>query len=233
MPRIRQKPANKGSQKWLQLLVNRAPHLLDRALAGPLNFTGSDKITWLSPRAEDDYAEYHDEAFLARIGVEPRSYPLSGFWPPRGPQWDALGRTSRNEPLLVEAKAHIPELLSPPCQAGGRSMSVIRASLDRVKRAVGSRGTADWCSTYYQYTNRLAHLYFLRTIHRIPAYLVSVYFLNDAAMAGPQAAEEWAGALRLVHAQLGIDRERLAKAFGSAVIDVFVDVRDIEAAWIG
>ena len=231
MSRVRQRPASKGSQKWLQLLVNRVPHLLDRALPGPLNLRGTDKITWLSPRAEDDYAEYRDDAFLAKIGIDLTSCPLSGFWPARGPQWDALGRTSRGESLLVEAKAHIPELLSPPCRAAGRSLNAIRASLDRVKRAVGSRGAADWCSTYYQYTNRLAHLYFLRSIGRIPAYLVSVYFLNDAAMSGPETAEEWAGALRLVHAQLGIDRARLEKAFGGAAIDVFVDARDIEAAW--
>lgn len=147
MSRVPQKAANKGSQKWLQFLVNRAPHLLDRALAGPLNFSATDKIAWLSPKTDDGHAEYRDEAFLAKVGVQPGRTPLSGFWPPRGPQWDALGRTSRGEPLLVEAKAHIPELLSPACQATGRSLSVIRASLDRVKRAAGSRAAADWCST--------------------------------------------------------------------------------------
>lgn len=83
---------------------------------------------------------------------------------------------------------------------------------------------------YYQYTNRLAHLYFLRTLNRIPAHLVFVYFLNDAEMGGPKTAEEWAGALRLVHAQLGIDDRRLEQTFGSAVIELFIDIADIEAA---
>jgi hypothetical protein len=147
-----------------------------------------------------------------------------------GPQWDALGRTSRGEPLLVEAKAHIPELLSPPCQAAGHSLSVIKASLDRVKRALGSRASADWCMTYYQYTNRLAHLYFLRTLNQVPAYLVFLYLIGDDDMHGPKTAEEWAGALRLVHAQLGIDDERLHKAFGGAVVEIFIDVADIKAA---
>jgi hypothetical protein len=210
--------------------VNRAPHLLDHALAGPLNLSGLDKIEWLSPRADDGYAEYRDEASLVRVDVRARRTPLPSFWPAQGPQWDGLGRTSRGEPLLVEAKAHIPELLSPPCRATGRSLRVIRASLDRVKRAVGSRAAADWCTQYYQYTNRLAHLYFLRTLNQVPAYLVAVYFLNDAAMGGPRTAEEWAGALRLVHAQLGIDDRRVASVFGGAVIEVFIDTRDIEAA---
>jgi hypothetical protein len=230
MSRLRQKPADKGSQKWLQLLVNRAPHLLHPALAGPLNFSATDKIVWVSPRTDDDYAEYRDEAFLSKVGAQVDRAPLSGFWPARGPQWDALGRTSRGEPLLVEAKAHIPELLSNGCQAAGRSLSVIRASVERVKRAVGSRAERDWCTDYYQYTNRLAHLYFLRILNRVPAYLVFLYFLNDATTGGPRTAEEWAGALRLVHAQLGIDDRRLEKTFGSTVIEIFIDTADIEAA---
>ncbi len=230
MSRVPQKRANRGSQKWIQVLVNQAPHLLDRAIARHLNLSPTDKIVWLSPLAQDAYAEYRDEMFLSKIEARAEAAPLSGFWPTRGPQWDALGQTSRGEPLLIEAKAHIPELLSPPTQATGRSLRVIRTSLDRVKRAVGSRVAADWSGVYYQYTNRLAHLYFLRSLNRVPAYLVFVYLLNDADMQGPKTAEEWAGAIRLVHAHLGVDEARLTKAFAGAVIDVFIDVADIAAA---
>jgi hypothetical protein len=230
MSRIPQKRAGRGSQKWIQQLVNEAPSLLDRAIGRHLNLSPTDKIVWLSPLANDGYAEYRDDMVLSKVEASPGVAPLSSFWPARGPQWDALGRTSRGEPLLIEAKAHIPELLSPPTQATGRSLAAIRASLDRVKRAVGSRAAADWSSTYYQYTNRLAYLYFLRSLNRIPACLVFVYLLNDVDMHGPSSAEEWAGALRLVHAQLGIDEARLAKAFGAAVMDVFIDVADIAAA---
>ena len=230
MSRVRQKTATRGSQKWLQRLVNQAPHVLDRAVAHELSLSGTDKIAWLSPMADDEYAEYQDETFLSRIGVKLERTPLASFWPTRGPRWDALGRTSRGEPLLIEAKAHIPELLSTACQATGTSLRTIRASVDRVKRAIGSRAAADWCGEYYQYTNRLAHLHLLRNLNQVPAFLVFVYFLNDTDMSGPRTAEEWAGALRLVHTQLGIDGRRLTKAFGSAVVDVFIDVKDIEAA---
>jgi hypothetical protein len=211
-------------------MVNRAPHLLDHALSRHLNLSTTDKIAWVSPLVGDGYAEYRDDTFLAKVGAQARRMPLSEFWPARGPQWDALARTSRGEPLLIEAKAHIPELLSPPCQATGRSLKVIRASLDRVKRALGSRAAADWCTTYYQYTNRLAHLYFLRVLNRVPAYLVLVYLVGDAEIQGPKTAEEWAGALRLVHAQLGIDEARLEKAFSGGLVEIFVDVADISAA---
>jgi hypothetical protein len=230
MSRFPQKTATRGSQKWLQRLVNQAPHVLDRAVAHELSLSRTDKIAWLSPRADDAHAEYRDEAFLGKLGVKLERASLASFWPTRGPQWDALGRTSRGEPLLIEAKAHIPELRSKACEATGTSLRTIRTSVDRVKRAIGSRAAADWCDEYYQYTNRLAHLHLLRNLNQVPAFLVFVYFVNDTDMRGPQTAEEWAGALRLVHTQLGIDDRRLTKAFGSAVVDVFIDVKDIEAA---
>jgi hypothetical protein len=46
MSRFPQKPATRGSQKWLQLLVNRAPHLLDGGIARHLGFSSTGKITW-------------------------------------------------------------------------------------------------------------------------------------------------------------------------------------------
>ena len=232
MPRAPQKQATRGSQKWLQLLVNQTPHLLDSAIAPHLSLSPTDKITWLSPLATDRYAEYRDDAFLKKLEPPVARVPLADFWPLPGPQWDGLGRTSRGESLLIEAKAHIPELLSPPTRATGRSLTDIRDSLERVKRAIGSRTGADWTRTFYQYTNRLAHLYFLRTLNRVPAYLVFVYLLNDTDMCGPKTAEEWAGALRLVQAQLGIDETRLETAFRGAVIEVFIDVADIDTATV-
>jgi hypothetical protein len=101
MSRVPQKPANRGSQKWIQALVNRAPYVLDRAIAHRLGFLPTDKIVWTSPLAEDEYAEYRDDTFLSRIDARVASPRLHEFWPARGPQWDALGRTSRGEPLLV------------------------------------------------------------------------------------------------------------------------------------
>src|SRR2546428_12649454 len=86
MSRMPQKPASRGSQKWIQLLVNQAPHLLDRAIARHLNFSLTDKIVWLSPLAQDAYAEYRDEMFLSKIEARAEVAPLSGFWPARGPQ---------------------------------------------------------------------------------------------------------------------------------------------------
>src|SRR5262249_19213035 len=148
-------------------------------LAQHLNLAPTEKIQWLSPLAGDDYAEYRDEAFLQRLGVAPK-IPLKTFWPARGPQWDALGRTTSGTALLVQAKAHIPELPSPPTKAAAKtSLALIASSLDQVKKTIGCGSSHDWAHLYYQYTNRLAHLYYLRTLNKLPAYLVFVYFVND------------------------------------------------------
>ena len=99
-----------------------------------------------------------------------------------------------------------------------------------MKTGCDARSASDWSRLCYQYTNRLAHLRFIRNLNRIPAYLIFVYFLNATDMGGPETAEEWAGAIRLMHAMLGIDERRLQILFNHAIVEVFIDVRDIEAA---
>ncbi len=47
--------------------------------------------------------------------------------------------------------------------------------------------------------------------------------LNDDAMGGPTRREEWDGAMRLLHAYLGIGRNRLEPF----IYNVFIDVRDL------
>jgi len=78
----------------------------------------------------------------------------------------------------------------------------------------------DWTSTFYQYTNRLAHLYLLRALNEVPAYLVFVYFVNDKEMNGPQSIDEWHGALSPLTSYLGIGSHRLKKY----IADIFIDV---------
>ncbi|MBW2076345.1 MAG: hypothetical protein JRI71_02135 [Deltaproteobacteria bacterium] len=62
MPRINQVPAVKGSQKWIQKLVNEKPDLLQSLIRTQLDLPDTDNITWHSPLAEDGYAEYQDQA---------------------------------------------------------------------------------------------------------------------------------------------------------------------------
>jgi hypothetical protein len=128
-------------------------------ITGDLNGVG--QITWNSPLASDEYAEYRDDAFLTKIGQDSLKDKLHSFWPSFGPQWDALG-TQADRVFLVEAKAHIDELFSPPSGAGDVSMEKIRRSLSETANSLGAKPLAPWETTFYQLTNRLAHLYFLR-----------------------------------------------------------------------
>lgn len=226
--------ANRGSRRWLQILVNCRPEILDEAIAQRL--PGSlGTVLWRSPVKSDHYAEYRDQSFVDRLadspyfrGSLPTPVPLADFWPRFGPQWDALAVTDRGQILLVEAKAHIPEMVAAPSQARGESARRrIQESLQAVKAFVESRAPVDWSAGFYQYANRLAHLYWLREINGYDARLVNLYFLNDSEMNGPKSVDEWQTAIRLREVYLGLRQGPPAYPLhpwvGANALDVFVD----------
>ena len=59
MSRVEQNEAKEGSQKWLQLAVNKRQELLDARIVPKLGRPGPS-IKWLSPLQSDGYAEYSD-----------------------------------------------------------------------------------------------------------------------------------------------------------------------------
>jgi hypothetical protein len=219
MGRFVQLEAQRGSQKWLQKLINEKPSLLDLKLAAIL---GEDTIQWLSPKKSDDYAEYRDKTVLELLDARLNVVSLDEFWPNRGPQWDALGKSSGGKLFLVEAKSHIPELLSTFGGSSQTSISRVLSSLKETKNYFGSKTDFDWSKTFYQYANRLAHLYLFRK-NNLDAYLVDVYFFGDSDMDGPKTIDEWRGAIRLVRSCLGL-REHLIRKW---VVDVFIDVASL------
>jgi hypothetical protein len=178
-------------------------------------------VEWLSPIERDRYGEYRDQACLRQLGLTPEN-PLADFWPARGPVWDGLARIERDV-FLVEAKAHIPEMISPASRATGASKATITQSLRRVQSALAPEANIDWSGIFYQYANRVAFLYFLREINKLPAHLVFVYFLNASDVSGPSTRDEWNGAIRLMEGYLGLARHRLSRY----IHKVFVDVRQI------
>lgn len=217
--------AAKGSRRWLQILVEQRPELLHAQLQSSLQLAEGESIDWRSPRASDRYKEYQDMKAVAKLDVSSLARrQLSAFWPARGPVWDALGVSSGGKRLLVEAKAHIAEAASRGTAATGDSLLLIQKSLEEARRFYAPRASARWDGLFYQYANRLAHLYFLRELNQIPAHLVFIYFLNDSDMGGPASADEWRGAIELLHASLGLVRslER------HGVHDVFIDVKELQ-----
>ncbi len=220
MRRIFQGPAKRGSQKWIQEIINNNPEILNTKVIKKLPIPESDIINWYSPLAEDDYAEYQDQSFLDLLNIELSKFPLSDFWPSRGPVWDALGKSSSGSIFIIEAKSHIQEIVSSGTKASEESLKIITASLNKTRKYLNSKSDTDWSKIFYQYTNRLAHLYLLRVLNNIPAYLLFVYFVNDKDMNGPKSRDEWSGAIKLLHSYLGINRHKL----NNYVIDVFIDV---------
>jgi hypothetical protein len=221
MTRVPQTTVTRGSQKWLQIAINERPDILNDSIRANLTLPASEQIYWLSPLADDNYAEYSDQQFLDRLGIQLTERPLSSFWPRRGPQWDGLGKTTSGQLLLLEAKAHIPEMVSPPTAAQGAALARIKECLNEVRTALEANAKTDWTMHFYQYTNRMAFLYLLRQLNHLPAHLIFVCFTNDEDMKGPQTADEWKGAIELLETYLGLSKNhRLSKYVHHAYIDV-------------
>jgi hypothetical protein len=111
MSREPQGKASKGSQKWIQVLVNEHCEVISQKLA---ESHGLGHIRWLSPLKEDDYSEYRDRSFIDRLDVD-LDVPLKSFWSAQGgPRWDALGKAKagHGEIIIVEAKSHTGEMVS-------------------------------------------------------------------------------------------------------------------------
>lgn len=83
----------------------------------------------------------------------------------------------------------------------------------------------DWGKhPYYQYANRLAHLYLLTELNGIDAYLMMIYFLNDKEQKGPCQISEWEEAIRKQNICLGLpNNHRLS----DRVIPLYPDVEEM------
>lgn len=223
MGRIIQQKGEKGSLKWIQHILNNHPDILDNSINKFLPDSYSQPIEWLSPLADDDYAEYRDQAFLELFGIKFTKRKLKDFWPSKGPQWDALGRIKNEAYFLIEAKAHVSEIISSSQARAASSVSLINKSLKETINYLNLKPGIDLTKGFYQYSNRLAHLYLLRVLNNIPAYQVFLYFINDHTHI-PTSREEWNGALQLMHSFLGTHKHKLSKY----IIDVFIDIKKLK-----
>lgn len=217
--------ASKGSEKHIQTLVNAVPELLNKQIAENISQSKPLNIEWVSP-LKPAYHEYSDADFLNVLGLSAHVAKLKKFWPNGGPNWDALGKAGSGEIFLVEAKAHIDEIVSPATAAKSLSKKRIIASLNLVKKFLGIKDNQPWHGKFYQYANRIAHLYFLRVICRVDAYLIFLNFLNDdtrsdvPAIITPKTKDEWVAATRVVENYLSVRGTKLSKYIIHAYVDV-------------
>ena len=218
----------RGSQKWLRMLVNDCPGLLGEQILCELSPVANE-IRWRSPLEDDGYAEYKDGDFIDRLGIRLDKRPLESFWPSSGPRWDGLGVTDKGQVLLLEAKAHVGELRSELSATHPRSKELIDSSLSETKAFLGVLEEADWTRPFYQYANRLAHLYLLHALNEIDAYLVYVYLIGDEDMQGPGTmvpgtVREWESAVWEEEMALGL---RSDHELSGRIVKAFIDVEDI------
>ena len=146
--------------------------------------------------------------------------PLNAFWPTGGPRWDALATTDSGRVLLVEAKAHIDESVDYRSGASAESYRRIQESLAAAKSAFRASDGSSWESPFYQYANRLAHLYFLRELNGVDAHLLFLYFADAPDVPEPCSTDEWRGAIRLTKKCLGLG----AHPYIAQVKDLIVSV---------
>lgn len=210
-----------GSQKDLQILANQHQDILNHELSKILNKT--IKLEWLSPLKDDDYAEYVDQDFINRLDINSRiTKPLNDFWPNGGANWDGLAKD--NETIfLIEAKAHISEQMIESTGATSiESINLIKKSLEETKAFLDVKSDVSWCKeNYYQYANRIAHLYYLREINKIDAHLLFIYFLNDKTVTGKsETKEDWKQAINDVYKKLELEKNNKLSDF---IHNIFID----------
>jgi hypothetical protein len=207
--KIPQGEAKRGSQKWLQHVINGNSAIFSRAVLGRCPELDGAKLEWLSPLQKDDYAEYQDGDFLKLLGLARHASKLHEFWPSRGPVWDGLGRTDDGSGyFLIEAKANVPEIISDCGAKSPRSVEMIETAIRRTQKWLKAESRIDWTKGFYQFANRLAHLYFLNEVAGERAYLINLYFVHDTTHL-PTEIEAWEAALTLQKRLMGLDAEQL------------------------
>jgi hypothetical protein len=227
VPQLKKNP--KGSQKWVQDIINFCPGFLNKLIQQKLSSLSGREILWTSPLKHDEFSEYRDAAFLANLHLQEHTEELKKFWPKMGPQWDALGRTSDQKDqkafILVEAKANVPELISFCGAKDKESIQAISASLAETQDWLNCHEPhVDWKCGFYQYANRLAHLYFLREMAHKEAYLVFLYFVDDSTHL-PTSLDAWHSALKLQKQLMGLSSGSLS----DKVIELFINTKEIKS----
>jgi hypothetical protein len=193
-----------------------------------LRAAGAVKLDWRSPVAGSPkpFGEFRDGKVLDAVH---HSYLRDGwkaYWPQRAQTWDGLAVALDADgqpigPVLVEAKSYPGELRpkSGRSMAGGERLTLIKQRLAETRAWLGVPERREvvkhWEGDLYQSANRYAVLRFFRDVVGIPAWLLNVYFVDDATHTARSRATSkaaWKPVLRQAEADLGLDGIRVEHA---------------------
>ncbi len=202
----------RGSKLQVQIYVNRRPGDLSQTVlaALPTLAERTRKLCWTAPLEHERFAEPSDEQFLRAVGYGDLADQLSSFWPARGPVWDALAvavlPSGRPGIVLAEGKSYPGEFHGGGAQAvSDSSKQKISAALVATQRWLGVEEDADrWLGSLYQSANRYAHLYWLREVVGVEAWLAHILFLEDKTHRSASRAE-WESELPRIERKLGLE----------------------------
>lgn len=208
-----------GSQLQVQLYVTEHPRDLSVAVLDqvPELSERAAGIEWVAP-LPPSFHEPRDAEFLRAVGLHHLASDLRAFWPARGPVWDALAivrvRGGSQGVLLCEGKSHPAEIYGSGTKAGPASRLRIAEALGATQRWLGVREDPErWMdplrpeelghSSLYQSANRYAHLYWLRHLHGVEAWLVHLLFVDDPTYR-PTPWNVWEPEIERIEAELGL-----------------------------
>jgi hypothetical protein len=199
-----------GSQLQVQIYVNRRSGDLTKAVLDRLPSLAAEtrKICWTVPLESEGFAEPQDQGFLNAVGYGDLAPELAEFWPARGPVWDALALAvfpnRRPGIVLAEGKSYPGEFRSGGTKAGDVAREKISRAIASTQRWLGVEENPDlWLGDLFQSANRLAHLYWLREVARVDAWLVHLLFTNDHTHRAA-SREEWEAETPSVDRDLGL-----------------------------
>jgi hypothetical protein len=197
-----------GSECHLLRWMGRHRKEFDKRLLAGMKQPEDAQIEWLDFNFQTEPGKLWPDAELKGLeflqGEEYRALQekWAEFWPlGKGVHnWDAAGWLhvkNKRELLLLEAKAHIGEIKSDCGAEKDSSIDKIENAFKEVKTALHVQADRDWMKKYYQFTNRIATLYFLNK-HNIAARLIFVYFNGDIigeSRVSPKTEDGWKDAL--------------------------------------
>ena len=101
---------------------------------------------------------------------------------------------------------------------------MIKLAFRETRKFLGCDDNKNWLDQYYQYANRLSHLYLLRELNGLDAYLLFVYFVGDCTTTSTSRSE-WLGSIQEVKNTLGLPLN--SDWLKSNVKEVFIDTADL------